>query len=55
MKQTLFDRLNKGRFSSLAILQWILPLALAVTAFLFEFAEHKSEEELIFEDRKSVV
>jgi signal transduction histidine kinase len=49
MKRNLFDQLNKGRFSSLTILQWILPLALAVTAFLFEFAEHKSEEELYFD------
>jgi signal transduction histidine kinase len=46
MKRNLFDQLNKGRFSSLTILQWILPLALAITAFFFEFAEHSSDEEL---------
>jgi signal transduction histidine kinase len=49
MKRNMFDQLNKGRYSSLAVLQWILPLALAVTAFLFEYAEHKSEEELYFD------
>ena len=46
MKPSLFDQSNKGRFSSLNILQWVLPLALALTAFFFEFAEHHSEEEL---------
>jgi signal transduction histidine kinase len=49
MKRNLFDQLNKGRFSSLAFLQWLLPVALAITAFLFEYGEHKSEEELIFD------
>lgn len=49
MKRNLYDELNKGRFSSLTLLQWMLPLVLAVTAFLFELAEHNSEEELYFD------
>jgi two-component system sensor kinase FixL len=49
MKLNLFGRSNKGRFPGLNILQWILPVVLAITAFAFEFAEHRSEEELYFD------
>jgi signal transduction histidine kinase len=45
MKLNLFSRL-KSYFFSLNVLQWILPVSLAVLAFFFEFAEHNSEEEL---------
>ena len=46
MKSNLFGRSNKGHFPGLKILQWILPLVLAVTSFFFAYAEHKNEEEL---------
>lgn len=49
MKLNLFGHSNKGRFPGLNILQWILPVVLAITAFAFEYAEHRSEEELYFD------
>lgn len=49
MKLNLMGRSNKGRFPGLKILQWVLPLVLAILAFFFEFAEHNSEEELYFD------
>jgi signal transduction histidine kinase len=49
MKRNLFGRSNKGRFSYLNILQWILPLSLASTSFFYEFAEHGLDEELHFD------
>jgi signal transduction histidine kinase len=49
MKLNLFGRSNKDRIPGLNILQWILPLGLAILAFFFEFAEHSSEEELYFD------
>jgi signal transduction histidine kinase len=49
MKLNLFGRSNKDRIPGLNILQWILPLGLAILAFFFEFAEHSNEEELYFD------
>ena len=49
MKLNLFGRLDKRHFSSLDFLQWILPLGLAITAFVFEFVEHGLEEEVHFD------
>ena len=49
MKQNLFDRSNENRFTSLNILQWLLPLVLGVTAIVFEIAEHGLEEELDYD------
>ncbi len=46
MRSNLFTWLNKGRFLDLNILQWAVPLFLAVTAFVFEFVEHGLEGEL---------
>ncbi|NOT04157.1 MAG: hypothetical protein HOP27_06120 [Anaerolineales bacterium] len=49
MKLNLFAWLNKGRYLDLNILQWAIPLFLAVTAIVFEFVEHGLEGELIFD------
>jgi signal transduction histidine kinase len=49
MKRNLFDRSNEGRFSSLNILQWMLPLVLGITAIVFEIVEHAHEDELDFD------
>ena len=49
MKLNMFGRLDKSHFSSLDFLQWILPLGLAITAFVFEFVEHGLEEEVHFD------
>jgi len=49
MKSNLFAWLNKGRFLDLHILQWAVPLFLAVTAIVFEFVEHGLEGELHFD------
>ena len=46
MKLNLFGRSNEGRFPGLKILQWTLPLGLAITAFVFEFVEHRVEDEV---------
>jgi signal transduction histidine kinase len=48
MKLNLFSR-SKVHFSSLNILQWVLPLSLAIMAFFFEFTEHNNEKELYFD------
>lgn len=48
MKTNLLRWLNKGRFLDLNILQWAVPLFLAVTALVFEFVEHSLEGELRF-------
>jgi signal transduction histidine kinase len=49
MKSTLSGWSNKDRFPGLNILQWILPLGLALTSFAYEFVEHGLNEELHFE------
>ncbi len=49
MKSNLFAWLNKGRFLDLNILQWAIPLFLAVTAFAFELIEHGLEDGLSFD------
>jgi len=49
MKSNLFTWLNKGRFLDLSILQWAIPLFLAVTAFTFELIEHGLEDGLTFD------
>jgi signal transduction histidine kinase len=46
MKLNLFGQSDKNRFPSLKILQWILPLGLAITSFVFEFVEHGVEDEV---------
>lgn len=47
MKFTLFDWLNNKRYLDLNVLQWTLPLFLAVTAIVFELAEHIGEGDLL--------
>jgi len=49
MKSNLFTWLNKGRYLDLNILQWAIPLFLAITAIVFEFVEHGLEGELNFD------
>lgn len=49
MKNKLLDWLNASRFLDLNILQWTVPLFLAVTALVFEFTEHSLEGELYFD------
>jgi signal transduction histidine kinase len=49
MKPTLFGQSNKDRFTRLDILQWLLPLGLAITSFVFEFVEHGLENEIHFD------
>ena len=46
MKLNMFGQLKKGHFTSLKVLQWVLPLALAITSFVFEFVEHGIENEV---------
>ncbi|MBI5963221.1 MAG: HAMP domain-containing histidine kinase [Chloroflexi bacterium] len=47
MKANIFSWLNKGRAFDLNILQWTVPLFLAVTAVAFELAEHLQEGEAL--------
>jgi hypothetical protein len=49
MKINLFESSNKGRFTRLNILQWVLPLVLGITAFIFESIEHGVEDELHYD------
>lgn len=49
MKSNLLGRLSKDRILDLNILQWIVPLFLAITALIFEFLEHSLENELRFD------
>ncbi|MCX6068150.1 MAG: HAMP domain-containing sensor histidine kinase [Chloroflexi bacterium] len=49
MKNNLLGLLNKNRYLDLNVLQWAVPLFLAVTAFVFELAEHGLEDELHFD------
>jgi signal transduction histidine kinase len=49
MRPILFHHSNKSRFSSLNVLQWVLPLILGVTAVVFEFIEHGLENELDYD------
>ncbi|MCJ7431854.1 MAG: ATP-binding protein [Anaerolineales bacterium] len=49
MKLNLLGRPNEDRFPSLKIIQWTLPLGLAIASFVFEFVEHKVEEEAHFD------
>ncbi len=49
MKSNLFVWLNKDHFLDLSLLQWAMPLFLAVTALVFEFAEHSLEDGLRFD------
>jgi signal transduction histidine kinase len=49
MKLAQFSRSNKDRFSTLNILQWVLPLVLGITAVIFEFVEHGVEDELHYD------
>ncbi|MDO9300614.1 MAG: hypothetical protein Q7T89_04485, partial [Anaerolineales bacterium] len=49
MKSNLFAWLNQGRFLDLNVLQWAVPLFLAVTAFAFELIEHGLEDGIKFE------
>jgi two-component system sensor histidine kinase KdpD len=39
----------KSRFFDLNVLQWTVPLFLAITAFIFEFVEHSREDGLSFD------
>lgn len=48
MKTPLLGWLNKNRFLDLNVLQWVVPVFLSVTAFIFEFVEHSFEGESIF-------
>jgi signal transduction histidine kinase len=49
MKRNLFGQSNQGRFSSLNILQWMLPVGLASASFVYEYAEHGLNHELHFD------
>jgi len=49
MKSNLFGGSNTDRFPFLDILQWILPLGLALTSFVYEYTEHGLREELHFD------
>ena len=49
MKPTRPDHSNNSRFSTLNILQWVLPLVLGITAIIFEIAEHGLEDELDYD------
>jgi signal transduction histidine kinase len=49
MKRNMFESSNQSRSSRLNILQWILPLVLGITAFIFEIVEHGFEEELHYD------
>ncbi|MBI5824439.1 MAG: HAMP domain-containing histidine kinase [Chloroflexi bacterium] len=49
MKKKLFSWLDQGGFLNLKRLQWAVPLFLAFTALIFEFAEHGLEDELRFD------
>ncbi len=49
MKNNLLNWLNASRFLDLNVLQWAVPLFLAVTAVAFEFVEHGLESESYFE------
>lgn len=49
MKNNLLNWLNASRFLDLNVLQWAVPLFLAVTAVAFEFVEHGLERESFFE------
>lgn len=49
MKYKLLDWLNDSRYLDLNVLQWAVPLFLAVTAITFEFAEHSLEGDLNFD------
>jgi signal transduction histidine kinase len=49
MKGTLLSRLKMSRILTLDVLQWALPLFLAITAVTFELAEHKFDGELDLE------
>lgn len=49
MKNRLLDWLNTSRFLDLKVLQWAVPLFLALTALVFEFIEHGLEDELKFD------
>ena len=46
MKPDPVTWLNKGRYLDLSVLQWAVPLFLAITAFVFEFVEHTLEDGL---------
>ena len=46
MKTSLLRWLNKGGYLDLGILQWALPLFLAVSAVIFELVEHINEGDL---------
>lgn len=47
MKNNLFSWLNEERLLNLGVLQWALPLFLAVTAVAFELVEHISEGDMM--------
>ena len=47
MKTSLLDWLNNKHYLDLNVLQWALPLFLAVTAIVFELVEHISEGEYL--------
>jgi len=49
MKSAPTSWLRKPRLFSLNYLQWVIPIFLAVTAFVFEFLEHSLEEGLRFD------
>jgi signal transduction histidine kinase len=49
MKSKLLTWLDQGGFLDLKRLQWVVPLFLAVSALVFEFAEHGLENELRFD------
>ena len=49
MKSKLLSWLDQGGFLDLKRLQWAVPLFLAVTALVFEFAEHGLEDKLHFD------
>lgn len=49
MKNKLLGWLNDSRYLDLKVLQWAVPLFLAVTAIAFEFVEHGLEGELNFD------
>lgn len=49
MKNKLLGWLNDSRYLDLNVLQWAVPLFLALTAITFEFVEHSLEGELHFD------
>lgn len=49
MKNKLLGWLNDSRYLDLNVLQWAVPLFLALTAIAFEFVEHSLEGELHFD------